>query len=150
VLVGNATTEAKVDSNTAGQAEAFKTTATTTGSVTQLRVFLDAGSTAGSVVVGLYSNNAGHPGARLALGTIAAPTAGQNNSVTVSTAAVTAGQTYWIAVLGPSGTIMFRDRGAVGAGSSETSQQTALTSLPATWTTGSSFTDGLLSAVGIG
>jgi len=38
----------------------------------------------------------------------------------------------------------------VGAGSSETSQQTTLTSLPATWTTGSSFADGLISAVGIG
>jgi len=111
---------------------------------------VDAGSTAGSAVVGLYSNNAGHPGALLATGTITAPTAGQNNTVSVSSASVTAGQTYWIAVLGRTGTLKFRDRGTVGAGSSETSQQTALTSLPATWTTGTSFSDGLLSAVGIG
>jgi hypothetical protein len=110
---------------------------------------VDAGSTAGSAVVGLYSNNAGHPGALLATGTITAPTAGQN-TVSVSSASVTAGQTYWIAVLGRTGTLKFRDRGTVGAGSSETSQQTALTSLPATWTTGTSFSDGLLSAVGIG
>jgi hypothetical protein len=149
VLVGNAATEAKIDSNAAGQAEAFKATAAATGSVTSLRVYLDAGSTAGSVVVGLYTNNAGHPGTLLTSGTIAAPVAGQN-SVTVSGASVTAGQTYWIAVLGPTGTIKFRDRGAVGAGSSETSQQTTLTTLPATWTTGTSFADGLLSAVGIG
>ncbi|NUR76463.1 MAG: Ig-like domain-containing protein [Thermoleophilia bacterium] len=150
VLVGNAATEAKIDSNAAGQAEAFKATAAATGSVSQLRVYLDAGSTASSVVVGLYSNNAGHPGALLTSGTISAPAAGQNNTVTVSGASVTAGQTYWIAVLGPSGTIKFRDRGAVGAGSSETSQQATLTSLPATWTTGTSFADGLISAVGIG
>jgi hypothetical protein len=150
VLLGNAATEAKIDSNAAGQAEAFKTTAASTGSVTQLRVYIDAGSTAGSVVVGLYTNNAGHPGTLLTSGTITAPAAGQNNTVTVSAASVTAGQTYWIAVLGPTGTLKFRDRGAVGAGNSETSQQTALTSLPATWTTGSSYADGLLSAVGIG
>jgi len=150
VLLGNAATESKIDSNAAGQAEAFKTTAATTGSVTQLRVYIDAGSTAGSVVVGLYTNNAGHPGTLLTSGTITAPAAGQNNTVTVSAASVTAGQTYWIAVLGPTGTLKFRDRGAVGAANSETSQQTALTSLPTTWTTGSSFADGLLSAVGIG
>jgi hypothetical protein len=150
VLLGNAATEVRADSNAAGQAEAFKTTAAASGSVTQLRVYIDASSTAGSVVVGLYTNNAGHPGALLASGTISSPQAGQNNTVTVPATAVSVGQTYWIAVLGPTGTLKFRDRGAVGAGSSETSQQTALTSLPATWTTGSSFTDGLISAVGIG
>src|SRR5436305_8828068 len=150
VLVGNAASEAEVDSNTAGQAEAFKTTAAASGSVIQLRIFLDAGSTAGSVVVGLYSNNAGHPGSLLASGTISAPVAGQNNQVTVSGAAVTAGQTYWIAVLGQNGTVKFRDRGAVGAGNSETSQQTALAGLPASWTTGASFADGALSAAGMG
>jgi hypothetical protein len=150
VLLGNAATEAKIDTNAPGQAEAFKTTAAAAGSVTRLRVFLDAGSTAGSVVIGLYSNAAGHPGTLLASGTITTPVAGQNNEVTVSAATVAAGQTYWIAVLAPSGTIKFRDRGAVGAGSSETSTQTTLTALPAAWATGSSFSDGMLSAVGIG
>jgi hypothetical protein len=154
VLVGNAATETAVDGNPAGTAESFKTTAATTGSVTRLRVFLDATSSAGSVVVGLYSNivtgTTSHPGTLLTTGTITAPLAGQDNGVTVPAAAVTAGQTYWIAVLGPSGTVKFRDRGAVGAGSSETSQQATLTSLPATWTTGSPFADGRLSAVGLG
>jgi hypothetical protein len=151
VLVGNDATEAKVDSNVAGLAEAFRTTAATTGSVTRLRVFLDAGSTAGSVVIGLYSNNAAnHPGTLLTSGTISAPVAGQNNAVTVPAASVTAGQTYWIAVLGPTGTMKFRDRGAVGAGNSETSAQANLTNLPTSWTTGASFADGLLSAVGLG
>jgi hypothetical protein len=150
VLLGNAATEAKVDSNSPGQAEAFKTTAGASGQVTKLRVFLDAGSTAGSVVLGLYSNAGGHPGTLLASGTISAPIAGQNNEVTIASTAVTAGQTYWLAVLAPSGTVKFRDRGGVAAGSSEASQQATLTTLPAVWTTGASFSDGLVSAVGIG
>ena len=39
---------------------------------------------------------------------------------------VTAGTTYWIAVLGPTGTFRFRDRANVGAGSSETSSVSTL------------------------
>jgi hypothetical protein len=151
VLLGNAATEAQVDTNGAGTAESFKTTAVTTGSVTRLRVFLDATSAAGSVVIGLYSNTTtNHPGALLTSGVITAPLAGQDNGVNVAPVSVTAGTTYWIAVLAPTGTIKFRDRAAVGAGSSETSQQANLSSLPATWTTGSPFSDGRLSAVGLG
>src|SRR3954451_12692527 len=151
VLLGNAATESKADSNLGGQAEAFKTTAALSGSLVRLRVFLDPTSTAGRVIVGLYTNTAsGHPGTLLASGTITAPAAGQNNEVAVTATSVTAGQTYWLAVVGTTGTLTFRDRGAVGAGSSEASLQSTLTALPATWTTGSSFTDGLLSAVGLG
>ena len=151
VLLGNAATESSVDSDTAGGAEAFKTTAALSGSVVRLRVFIDATSTAGRVIVGLYTNTAsGHPGTLLTSGTITAPAAGQNNEVVVPATSVTAGQTYWLAVLATSGTLKFRDRGAVGAGSSESSLQTTLTGMPATWTTGSSFTDGLISAVGVG
>ena len=151
VLVGNATTETKVDTDTAGTAEAFKYTAATTGSVSTLRVFLDGTSTAGSVKIALYNNAAGnHPGTLLTTGTISAPVTNAQNSVSVPPASVTAGQTYWIAVLAPSGTIAFRDRAAVGAGSSETSLSTTLTAMPNTWTTGTSFADGLASAVGMG
>jgi hypothetical protein len=152
--VGNATTEAKVDTNNAGQAEAFKYTASSTGSVTSLRVFLDTTNAAGTVVIGLYNNavvgGVSHPGTLLTTGTITGAVANAQNSVTVPGVAVTSGTTYWIAVLAPSGTIKFRDRAAVGAGNSETSSQTTLTALPNTWTTAASFTDGLMSAVGQG
>ena len=84
-------------------------------------------------------------------GTIAAPVANANNSVAVSTpVAVTVGQTYWIAVLAPTGTVRFRDRAAVGAGNSETSSSAVLTNLPNTWMTGTVFADGFLSAVALG
>jgi len=151
VRVGNATTETQVDTNAAGKAEAFKYVASSTGSVTSLRVFLDATSAAGTVVIGLYNNAAGnHPGTLLTTGSITGAVSNAQNSVTVPGVSVTAGQTYWIAVLAPSGTIKFRDRAGVGAGSSETSSQATLTALPNTWTTGTAFADGLMSAVGIG
>ena len=110
-------------------------------------MFVDTGSTATNLVVGLYSNSAtNHPGSRLTAGTLAAPLTGQSNTVTVPAASVTAGQTYWIAILGPAGTLRFRDQGAVGAGSSEVSATTGLAGLPATWTSGAAYTDGRLSA----
>ncbi len=151
VLLGNAATETHVDNNTAGRAEAFKTTVTTAGTVQQLRIFIDATSTGTNLKIGLYNNVAGHPGTLLTSGTIAAPVVNANNAVAVSTpVAVTVGQTYWIAVLAPTGTVRFRDRALVGAGNSETSSSGVLTNLPNTWTTGTVFTDGLLSAVALG
>ncbi len=151
VLVGNGTTEVKVDTNPAGKAEAFKAVAATTGSVSALRIFLDATSAAPNVVIGLYNNSAtNHPGTLLTTGTITAPVANAQNSVSVAPAAVTAGQTYWVAVLAPSGTIKFRDHAAVGANASETSASATLAVLPNTWTTGAAFTDGNISAVGLG
>jgi hypothetical protein len=71
-------------------------------------------------------------------------------NVTVPAASVTAGATYWIAILSPSGagTIQFRDKS--GGGASETSSSSTLTALPATWTTGARYTDGPLSAYGSG
>jgi hypothetical protein len=58
--------------------------------------------------------------------------------------------TYWIAILSPSGrgTVKFRD--AVTGGAAETSLQTTLASLPATWSTGVRYTDGPLSGYAVG
>ena len=64
-------------------------------------------------------------------------------------APIASGSSYWIAVLGPSGSgvVRFRDRGTT-AGAAETSSQTTLTTLPPTWTRERSYTDGPLSAYG--
>ena len=83
-------------------------------------------------------------------GTLAAPVAGPFNTMSVPAVNVTANTTYWIAVLGPNGTFRFRDRANVGAGNSETSSVCTLTAMPATWTTGASFTDGAISAFAAG
>jgi hypothetical protein len=126
-------------------------TATTSGTARVLSVYLDASSAAKQVVVGIYTNSAsGHPGNLLTQATIAHPIAGAWNVATLpSTIALTQGQPYWIAVLGPTGTgtVQFRDRTA--SGTSETSRQTTLTSLPATWATGTIYDNAPLSAYAI-
>jgi hypothetical protein len=137
VLVGSAVIQGTVDANVAGQAEAFQSTAAISGSVTQLYVYVDGGSTATQVVVGLYTNTAsGNPGTLLTQGTVASPTKGAWNSVRVPAVSVTAGTRYWLAVLAPvgAGTLKFRDVGS--GGPTQNSSQTTLTTLPATWSPG--------------
>lgn len=146
-LVGDTAIEAQGDNNPAGTAEAFLFTATASGTATKLFVYLDSNNTATQVVVGLYTNATGtNPGTLLAQGTIANPTKGAWNSVTVTGVTVTSGTSYWIAVLGPTGTgtVQFRDK-AVG-GKAQTSAQTNLTTLPATWTAGATYANSPFSA----
>jgi hypothetical protein len=66
VLVGNQTIEASNDSNTAGTAEAFRTSATASGTVATLSVYVASASS--SVVTGLYASNSSgtHPATLLA------------------------------------------------------------------------------------
>jgi outer membrane protein assembly factor BamB len=148
VLLGDQQVEGNADSNTAGTAEAFRTSAATSGTLTKLTVYVDSTSTASSVVAGIYSDSGGHPGTLLGQGTLAGPAAGSWNDVSIPAARVTAGTTYWIAVLGPVGTLHIRDKS--GAGASETASQRSLSTLPAAWTTGAVYADGPLSAYGSG
>jgi outer membrane protein assembly factor BamB len=150
VLMGSQTVGASLDNNSPGSAEAFGTTATTSGTVSSLTVYLDASSQAAKVVAGLYTENAGHPGTLLTQGSTTAPTAGAWNQITVGAAAVTAGTKYWIGVLGPTGTgeIQFRD--APSGSRSENSSQSNLTSLPATWSPGHDWSNSPVSAYASG
>src|SRR5581483_589655 len=120
-LAGDQAIEGNGDFNSAGVAEAFKTT---------------AGSTATTIDVGLYADNGGHPGALLTQGTLNAPPSATWDDVPVPAAQVTSGQSYWIALLGPSGsgTIHFRSHGTGGA-VAETSSQSNLLTLPSSWST---------------
>jgi unsaturated chondroitin disaccharide hydrolase len=148
VLLGNASVQPNRDSTAAGTAEAFRTTATATGSIAKLSVYLDASNRATRLVAGVYANANGHPGRLLTQATLTAVTAGAWNAIAVPQTAIASGTTYWIAVLSPSGrgTLQLRDR--FGAGRSETSSQGALSTLPQTWTTGQTWPDGPLSATG--
>jgi hypothetical protein len=143
VLVGNRNVAASVDSNATGMAEAFPFTAGASGSATRLAVYLDDSSTASRVVVGLYTNTSkGQPGTLLTQATIAKPAQGWN-TVSFPGVSVNVHAQYWLAVLAPagtSGTVQFRDqeRGAV----SVTSSQQNLSSLPATWKTGTTWPSG--------
>jgi hypothetical protein len=127
-------------------AEAFQYTATASGSVSKLALYLDGSSTASKVVVGLYANSNNNPGSLLVQATITNPVKSAWNSVAVSGASVTAGTKYWIAVLAPvgSGTVRFRD--VASGGRAQSSQQSNLTTLPASWSPGSTFANAPMSA----
>jgi hypothetical protein len=148
VLLGNQAIEAAKDSNVAGVAEAFRATATSTGTLSRLSVYVDAGTPPTRLIAGVYADSGGHPGALLVQGSLASPAAGAWNDIPLPAAGVTSGTTYWVAVLGTGGTLRFRDR--VNGGAAETASQSSLTALPATWVTGARYTDGALSAYGSG
>ncbi len=150
VLLGSQTVGGSLDNNSAGSAEAFGTTATSTGSVGSLTVYLDATSKATKVVAGLYTDNAGRPGTLLAQGSTSTPTAGAWNQIALPAVAVTAGTKYWISVLGPTGTGEIEFRDAPSGSRSENSSQTSLTSLPATWSPGHDWSDSPISAYASG
>jgi PQQ-like domain len=136
VLLGDQTIESQLDDDALGMAEAFQTTASASGTVGSLSIYVDGSSTVTTLVAGLYADSAGHPGALIAQGSSTALTASAWNAVTIPGAIVTAGQPYWIAILGTnSGLLRFRDRN--GGCLSETSAQSNLTSLPSSWATGS-------------
>jgi RHS repeat-associated protein len=149
VIIGNQVVESNLDKNPAGQAEAFPATANTTGSVGAIALYLDPTSGSGSVYVGLYADSGGHPGSLLGQGNTASPTAGRWNQISIAASSVTAGQKYWIAVLGTKSTSpYFRDRQTTAC-KSQTSTQTTLTSLPATWSAGTSWSTCYISAYGV-
>jgi hypothetical protein len=139
----------QVDSNRSGMAEAFQSTAATTGKVSSISVYLDSSSTGDRFAVGLYADADGHPGALLTQGAADAK-ADAWNAVAVPDVAVTVGQRYWIALLGTGvGQIAFRDEPA-GCRSETTPADLELDALPATWTSGTDWDDCPLSAYGTG
>jgi len=143
-LLGSPTLQSQVDFNSLGVAEAFQTTASACGTLTALRVYLDASSTATNLVAGLYADAGGHPGALMAQGSSANLAPGWN-VVPTTPAIVSPGVPYWIAILGTqSGVPRFRD--ATSGCVSEVSQQSNLTALPQNWTTGNVYSSCPLTA----
>ena len=149
ILVGQQQLASTIDSNAAGVAEAFRATASASGTVTSLSAYVDASSTGTKLVLGLYSDKNGTPGNLLGQGSLTSPTKGAWNTVTVPNISVIAGSVYWIAILAPpnSGTLKYLASGSNGS-RSETSRQTTLTTLPATWSTGKAWSSSPVSAYG--
>jgi hypothetical protein len=137
VLMGNTGYGSTVDSNSGGTAQAFGITAGATGTVTSLRFFVNGSATVRTLSLGLYSNASGHPGTLLAQGKISSLRLGDWNTVSVAGVNITQGTVYWLAVLGTSGTLKFRDNQGSGC-LSENSAQSSLSSLPSSWSRGSS------------
>jgi peptide/nickel transport system substrate-binding protein len=130
-----------VDSSDAGRAESFSATAGASGTAAVMCVYVDASNTATHLVAGIYTDNAGHPGALLAQGALAtAPVGATFNTIQLPRVPLAAGTRYWISILSPFGSrgdLRFRD-GCCGHDSSsrepsERSKQETLTALPGQW-----------------
>jgi hypothetical protein len=145
-LVGDTKTESFADNNSAGSAEAFQYTATATGAVTQMSVYVDTGNAATKLNVGLYSDKSGVPGSLLTSATITSPKAAAWNTTTVPTASVTSGTKYWIAVLSPSGSGVVHFRDVASGGLTQASSQNNLAALPAAWSAGATYGNSPMSA----
>ncbi len=144
VLLGDQTIETQSDYNAQGVAEAFQATTSATGTASSISFYLNAVSNATQVVIGVYADAGGHPGALLSQAVDSQLAAGTWNTVAFTPISITQGSKYWIAILGSGGTVRFQDR-SHGC-SSETNSANNLTTLPATWTTGSVYTDCPISA----
>src|SRR6267142_491051 len=149
VLAGNQVIESNIDTNVLGLAEAFQSTATASGQVGSINVFLDASSTATKIYAGIYTNNNGNPGALLTQGNSTQLSRGTWNTIAVTAVNLTSGTSYWIAILGTtSGQPYFRDRSTTNC-QSQTSSQSTLTSLPSTWTKGQTWPTCYISAYAV-
>jgi hypothetical protein len=137
-LLGSNTVQGSADNNPAGEAEAFQFTATASGTADTLTFYVDSGSAATGLNVGVYSDANGQPGSLLTDGSISSPKSAAWNTVSLgSNPTLTTGSPYWIAVLGTGGQLNYRDD-APGS-CSQANAAGALTALPATWSSGSSW-----------
>jgi hypothetical protein len=142
-LVGDQTLEPSPDTIPGGTAEAFPYTASSSGPITRLHVYLDAGTTVTQAWVGIYTETSGRPGTLLGQAQIPIPLAGAWNVVSIPSATITSGTRYWLALLNPrvpsAGTLKYRTNFRTA---SQTAQSRSLTTLPSTWTPGTNYTDG--------
>jgi hypothetical protein len=130
-----------------GPAEAFQYTASVSGVANRLYIYIDSASAAKKVIVGLYTNTGSNiPGNLITQITIASPVKGAWNTAVLPGANITAGTKYWIAILAPTGSGAVKFRDVLSGSPSQTSAQTNLTSLPATWTPGTNYATSPMSA----
>ncbi len=91
-----------------GQAEAFRFRTRASGVAGVVDVYIDQGSTARALTVGIYSDAGGHPGSLLSEGSRLAPPVHTWNTVSMTPSSLTSGKTYWLAVLSDDGTLRYR------------------------------------------
>ena len=137
VLVGNEQLQSASDNNPAGMAQAFAYTATASGTTSDIDLYVNTGTTATKVLVGVYSDSSGKPGSLLASGSITSPKAGAWNDATIGQTTITQGTAYWIALLPTGGQLNYLDAaGQSGAAASYVESNSELTALPTSYTSG--------------
>jgi chitodextrinase len=144
-ILGTSTIGDQYDNNDSGTAELFQTTASASGSISKIHIYLDKGSSSRQVTVGIYQSTAGKPGKLLAQGSTTKIARGTWNTIAIPQVAITAKQQYWIAILGAGGgRVDFRDS---TNGAADTDSASAnLTSLPSQWVSGATYHNSPLSA----
>ena len=136
VLLGDQSIESSVGSTPARSPEAFSFVDQLSGTATSISVYIDSHNHATTLIAGLYLDTAGHPGSLAGTGYVTSPKSGAWNTVALGrTPTVSAGTTYWVALLGKKGTLAFRDANGAAC-KSETSSQTNLNSLQSRWRRG--------------
>jgi hypothetical protein len=145
LLLGDEAVEPLRDSLSAGEAEAFPFQALASGLTGTVHVYLDSHDSARTLIVGVYANTGGHPGALLTSGAAAWPEGRAWDTASVAPVPLASGSTYWLAVLGTGGTLRYRDR-ANGPCRAETSARSDLRALPASWRTGTVYSTCPISA----
>jgi hypothetical protein len=148
--VGATAVYSPATSNTAGSGQAYRFTASAKGQVDRLNVYLDSSNTAAKVEVGLYSGSTSSAGTRRARCVISSPRAGAWNRCSVTAFTVTAGASYWLAVLQPAkttGRLRYREGKVSGGPATYLSKSKTLTALPSSWSNGTSFTGGYQASV---
>jgi hypothetical protein len=125
MLIGNASVQSGTDSND-GAAEAFPFTSSAGGTATEASVYIDSASTATGLIVGLYSDSSGAPGALLGQASRSSPVSGAWNTLSFPSVSITAQTPYWLAILGTGGQLNFRDDSTDGSCRSVTSGSTSI------------------------
>ena len=149
VLLGDQSSAPSADSNSAGVAQAFAYQATASGTTSDIEFYVNSGTTASKLLLGIYADANGKPGSLLTSGSVASPKAQAWNDVGVGSVTVTAGNTYWIALLGTGGQIDYQDTWG-GSGSSYVEATTGLATLPATYASGNEYNASPASAYVLG
>ena len=139
--LGSAEIQPLVDDNPPGTAESFQYTAGASAAVSTFHVYLDASNEAKTVIVGVYADRDGEPGALLSTGRSSTVSSGEWNAIPVQPLNLEAGGKYWLALLGPrgDGVIRFRDLPDPEGGPTRLSAQQYLSAwrgLPSAWYTG--------------
>jgi hypothetical protein len=137
-------------SNPIGTAQAYPFTADDGGTVDRLSLYLDGANAASRLELGLYSGTTSNATSRLGSCAIATPQTDAWNSCTIPAATVTAGATYWLAYLEPtgsSGTLQYREGIVPGAATTYMSEDHGLASLPSTWSNGTAYWGGYRASI---
>src|SRR4029079_9926459 len=103
VILGDSSIERTPDASSLGMVEANQFTATASGTVSSLAIYLDSSNQASALGLALYSDAAGVPGSLIAHGSLPTVQNGAWNSVAIPPTSLVAGTRYWIARLSTSG-----------------------------------------------